>query len=165
MIRYVILFAFTVMIGCNPPQLKYQHDIGYIEPATALGDKSFKPCYEDFILQYYNAVPAKGFKSGKKELRKRVLDQFKMIPGNKDSGYLTFRFVVNCKGEAGRYEIIENDLNYQPTKFDPELKNQLFNITQQLKEWTPILVDAEPHDYYMYLTYRFKNGELLEILP
>ncbi len=165
MIRVLFSFVLIFLIACDQPQLNYQDDIGYIDPATALGDRLFKPCYENFILQYYNTVPAKGYKFGKKELRKLVLNQFKMIPGNKDSGYLTFRFIVNCKGEAGRYEIFENDLDYQPSRFDPELTDQLFKITQLLKEWTPIFIEEEPHDYYMYLTYRFKNGELLEILP
>jgi hypothetical protein len=164
-IRVLLIFSLTFLMACNQPQPDYQRDIGYIDPVTALGDKSFKPCYEDFILQYYNTAPAKGFKSGKKELRKYVFDQFKIIPGNKDSGYLTFRFVVNCKGQAGRYEIFENDLDYHLTRFDPKLKDHLFKITQELKEWAPIFVENEPHDYYMYLTYRFKNGELLEILP
>lgn len=165
MIRVLFSFVLIFLIACDQSQLNYQDDIGYIDPATALGDRLFKPCYENFILQYYNTVPAKGYKFGKKELRKLVLNQFKMIPGNKDSGYLTFRFIVNCKGEAGRYEIFENDLDYQPSRFDPELTDQLFKITQLLKEWTPIFIEEEPHDYYMYLTYRFKNGELLEILP
>jgi hypothetical protein len=73
--------------------------------------------------------------------------------------------VVNCKGSAGRYQIIENDLGLKPKKFSKELVSHLFSITQQFKEWQPANWENESRDYNTYLTYKMRDGKIIEILP
>lgn len=85
--------------------------------------------------------------------------------GYTDSGYLNIRFVVNCKGEAGRYVIHENNLDLEPIAFSKDLVDQLFDITTQLKKWKPNVIREEKRDSYIYISYRIENGKITEILP
>ena len=85
--------------------------------------------------------------------------------GYTDSGYLNFRFIVNCKGEVGVYVIHKNDLDLIPKKFDEDLVGQLFKITSSLKKWQPNFMRGSERDFYMYLSYRIEDGEITEIIP
>jgi hypothetical protein len=157
---YILLLA--ILLSCKRESKKYTHDIGYIDPATALGDNEFKTC-KDEIYEYYNSEPDAGYKYGKRALRDSIAKNYSAI-GN-ESGYLTFRFVVNCQGLAGRYQIIENDLDLKPKKFNEELVSHLFSVTQQFKEWRPVVLENEPRDYNIYITYKIRDGKIIEILP
>jgi hypothetical protein len=116
-----------------------------------------------YIYEYYNSFPHGGFKYGKKAFRDFVMTKFRYE--GTDSGFLTVRFVVNCHGAAGRYQIVENDLNYKPTQLNESLVSKLFLITQEVKEWRTIKFDNQPKDYYFYITYKLKDGKITEILP
>jgi len=159
-LKYVGLII--ILVSCGQESKKYVHDIGHIDPETALGDKDFKTC-KDEIYEYYNSEPDGGYKYGKKALRDTVLRKYSSN-GN-ESGYLTFRFVVNCQGKAGRYITISNNLEMIPKQFDKELVSQLFAITQDLNEWRPVILENESRDYYMYITYKMLDGKIIEILP
>ncbi|MFM7429088.1 MAG: hypothetical protein KA713_06600 [Chryseotalea sp. WA131a] len=160
----VLLFwlALVITVSCKKAENKYLHSVGYIDPATSLGDKDFKTC-SDMIFEYYNSEPDAGYKHGKNILRDSVKTKYN-YKGN-DSGYLTFRFVVNCKGLAGRYQIVENDLDFKPKQLNQDLVQHLFTITQELKDWKQLVWEKEPRDYYMYITYKLQDGKIIEILP
>ena len=128
----------VILLSCKKESKKYSHDIGYIDPATALGDKEFKTC-SDRIYEYYNFEPYAGYKYGKRALRDSIAKKYSAI-GN-ESGYLTFRFVVNCKGSAGRYQIIENDLDLKPKKFGAEQMAQ--KVLQMLNHCDLIYVSFD----------------------
>jgi hypothetical protein len=151
-----------VLCSCEQKNKKYIHDIGYVDPNTSFGDKDFKTCKEE-IYEYYSSEPEGGYIHGKKALRDAVLKKYSVQL--KESGYLTFRFVVNCEGKAGRYMIIQNNLDLEPKVFDEDLTSQLLTITQGLKEWRPVVLENEPRDYNMYITYKLLNGKIIEILP
>ncbi|MEO1485430.1 MAG: hypothetical protein AAFU57_06775, partial [Bacteroidota bacterium] len=85
--------------------------------------------------------------------------------GYTDSGYLNIRFVINCEGVAGRYIIHENNLDLEPTPLNPDMVEQIFELTAQLKQWNPNVIRGNIWDSYMYLSYRIENGEITEILP
>jgi hypothetical protein len=146
----------------NRKEKKYKNNIGFIDPATAVGDEGFTAC-ENYVYEYYNSFPHGGYKYGKKAFKDFVMGKFKYE--GMDSGFLTFRFVVNCRGVAGRYQIVENDLNYKPTKLNESLVSKLFLITQEAKEWRSIKIDDQLKDYYFYITYKLKDGKVIEILP
>lgn len=146
-----------------PTKNAFTADAHYIDPETALLSDGFSACNEDYILQYYNPEYAQ-YSKRKNGLRNFILSNYQ----NKnytDSGYLNIRFVINCNGEAGRYVIHENDLNLQPKAFNKDLKEQLFQLTTQLKEWTPNFIRGNFYDTYMYISYRIENGNITEILP
>ena len=146
-----------------PTENAFTTNAHYIDPAKALLNDGFEVCNEDYIVQYYNPESAT-YSKGKNGLRNFIISNYK----NKnytDSGYLNIRFVINCKGEAGRYVIHENDLNLEPKTFTKDLKNQLFELTTQLKKWNPNFTHEMQRDSYMYISYRIENGNITEILP
>lgn len=145
------------------PQEKYTHDVEYIDPETALLSDGFEVCNENYILQYYNPERAT-YSKGKNGLRTFILSNYKNN-NYTDSGYLNIRFVINCKGEAGRYVIHENDLDLKPKSFDKDLVDQLFQLTTELKTWNPNYLYDDYRDSYMYISYRIEHGEITEIIP
>lgn len=142
---------------------KYPQNVEYIDPDKALYSQGFEICNEDRIAQYYNPERATYVK-GKNGLRKFILSNYEN-KGYSDSGYLNIRFVINCKGETGRYIIHENDLDLEPTQLDSNMVGQLFELTLQLDKWNPVFYREKNWDSYMYISYRIENGEIIEILP
>jgi heme/copper-type cytochrome/quinol oxidase subunit 2 len=135
----------------------------YIDPKAAFLNEDFEVCNEDFIIQYYNPQRAT-YSKGKNGLRQFIMSNY----NNKsytDSGYLNIRFIINCKGKAGRYIIHENDLDLNPVNLNEDLVNQLFKLTTQLEDWNPNYVYDEYRDSYMYISYRIEHGEITEIIP
>jgi len=146
-----------------PKKGVFEHSAHYIDPEKALLNEGFEVCDENFILQYYNPERAT-YSKGKNGLRNFVLSNYKSN-NYTDSGYLNIRFIINCKGEAGRYIIHENNLDLEPQIFNKDLVAQLFKITTQLKNWNPNFFHNEHRDSYMYISYRIENGEITEIIP
>jgi hypothetical protein len=157
----ILLIFISTSCGVQENE-KYENNVGFIDPKDALGDKEFKTC-GNYIYEYYNSFPHGGFKYGKKALRDSVMRKYKTV--STESGYLTFRFVVNCQGVAGHYEIIENDLNHAPARLNKNVISNLFQITQDLREWKQITLDDQPRDYYFYITYKLNDGKIIGILP
>lgn len=82
------------------------------------------------------------------------------------SGYLTVRFVVNCRGETGLFEIMECDKAFNKIEFDREVKDQILAIAKNLSEWIPgKLQDGTMVDSYKFLTFILKEGLILDIVP
>lgn len=153
-----------------PSKNQFTKRVAYINIKEAKNTKDFKICDSSYIVDYYNysrgdsVSKVTSYFNGKNGLRKAVLSKYKNN-NYTDSGYLNFRFIVNCKGEAGAYIIHENDLNLEPKSFNQDLVNQLFNITTDLKKWNPNFMRGKHRDSYMYISYRIENGEITEILP
>ena len=142
---------------------QFPHNVEYIDPEKALYGKGFQACNEDGIAQYYNPERAT-YSKGKNGLRKFIMSNYNN-KGYSDSVYLNIRFVINCKGEAGRYIIHENSLDLEPIELDKDMTDQLFTLTRQLKDWNPVYFREKKWDSYMYISYRIENGEIIEILP
>ena len=141
----------------------FPHNVEYIDPSEALFNDGFEVCDESRIAQYYNPQRAT-YSMGKNGLRKFILNNYENKE-YKDSGYLNIRFIINCKGEAGRYIIHQNNLDLEPTELNEDMVSQLFQLTRQLKKWNPNYIRNQYRDSYMYISYRIENGEITEIIP
>lgn len=162
-VSFYIYFKYLTKYEHVPIKNKISHSADYIDPSKALLNDNFNVCDEDNIYQYYNPERAT-YSKGKYGIRKHIMSNYKN-KNYSDSGYLNFRFVINCKGETGRYVIHENNLNLEPTTFNEDLKNQLFKLTSELKKWNPNFSHQKFRDSYMYISYRIENGKITEILP
>ena len=141
--------------------------VAYINPKETLDQNAdFKLCgHEKFIADYYNSTPDGDYLFGKSALVDTVLthlDSEKML---NQTGMLTFRFVVNCEGEAGRFIAKGYDLNYQPYEFPEETVMHLYEQLRRLKDWRVVVIREEPSDAYFYFTFKLNNGEITDILP
>ncbi len=142
------------------------HRVAYIDPEHALDkNNDFETCYHiSKINDYYNDDRAEhlGGKGGLWEMLENNLDA--TIPKEQD-GYLTYRFVVNCKGEAGRFVTEEADLKYDRIEFSESIRNHLLKILMEVPKWKNLSINGEPRDAYVYVTFKIKDNEIIEILP
>lgn len=154
----------------KPSKNQFTKRVAYIDFKKAKLTEGFEMCDSTTIVDYYNyrrgdkVYNRTEYSKGKNGLRNYVLSKYQN-KNYSDSGYLNFRFVVNCKGEAGAYIIHQNNLDLEPKQFNKSLINQLFEITSSLKEWRPNYMAGGHRDSYMYISYRIENGEITEILP
>ncbi len=142
------------------------HRVAYIDTLLTLDDHTlFDPCHETRrIVDYYNDELSE-FKGGKGRLRAVLKDKLDTQLLDGQSGYLTYRFVVNCKGEAGWFITEEADLSFQKSSFNEKLRMRLFEILYEEKIWTHAIIRGFPRDAYTYITFKIQNGEITEILP
>lgn len=141
--------------------------IGYIDPKETIDQNSgFTLCgNHSRVFDYYNSHPHVTFSEGKRALMHHVISKLDENKIQHESGYLTFRFIVNCKGQAGWFTTEQANLNFEEKKFNQKTIGHLFEITSSLSTWNPIIVDENPHDAYFYLTYKLVDGKLIDILP
>ena len=167
----IILFTF---FACKPeaqpaeeePAKEFLRHVGDIPYDAAQDTLGFEPCHEDAAFIYYNFGKGITYKGEKAAILRKFDEAFR--PGQqKESGYITIRFMINCKGEPGRFRLYQMDENYVAKDFSPELVNQLFTTTRSLNEWE-VPADKygkDVYDYYQYLTFKINNGQIERILP
>jgi hypothetical protein len=141
--------------------------VGYINPANTLDNgAAFKVCDpQERIHDYYNGNPDAGYRPGKRGLEAVFREQLDTTLLTGVSGYLTYRFVINCEGKAGRFITEEADLDFKRMEFPQPLVQHCFDILYQLTDWEAAVLGTEPIDTYVYITLKFRNGTLVDILP
>lgn len=101
----------------------------------------------------------------KKAIANHFFGKYTAPVDTSQNGYVTIRFIVNCKGKSGRFRIQEMGFDYQQTTFTPHIKNQLLFLTEELEDWAPVTDGTTLYDFYQYLTFKIKDGQLIEVLP
>lgn len=142
--------------------------IGYIDPRIVLDqDSGFELCGKhDDVADYYNGQDKMAqYNGGKKAIWELVNKQLNKAELFNESGYLTLRFIVNCEGEAGWFTLEEADLDFQPKRFPSETIQHFYEILYQHPDWKPCIIREEARDAYTYITFKLKDGEIIEILP
>ena len=141
--------------------------IAYIDPSKTIDDNSnFKLCNQEIeITDYYGCEASlKGGKGRWWRILEKELEPEKL---KKESGYLTYRFVLNCKGEVGRFITEEADLDFNKKQFNQETISHLYEIVSKQKNWKTCFSRRinKALDAYLYLTFKLKDGKIIEILP
>lgn len=141
--------------------------IAYIDPKEAIDQHTdFKLCgLHKNVADYYNSSPDGRYAEGKRGMMNIIFSKVDTEKLFKESGYLTFRFIVNCHGEAGWFVTEQADLDFQEKQFNQQTVDHLYEIVYDLKTWSPAVIMGEPQDAYFYITFRLKDGEILDILP
>lgn len=141
--------------------------VAYINPDKVMDEGSgFEICGKySQIFDYYNGNPDGHFIGGKGGLWKAILPKLEKEKITGQSGYLTFRFIINCEGKIGNFITEQADLDFQKTKFSAKTVNHFFGIMRTLTKWQPCHIQKVPRDSYAYLTFKLRDGELVELLP
>lgn len=164
-----IISVLLLTVGCkykNPTQ-PFEHRIRYVEDIQfneEFDSFEFATCKGDgYIKQYFNNSKAIEYKGGKRA----IIDNFKELykPSKSFSGLIRIRFIVNCKGESGRFRILSMNYDYKEINAPSSITNQLLQITKGLDGWSPKTYRNEAIDYYQYLSFKIMNGEIVKILP
>ena len=165
----MLVLAFSACHETAPIESKYPRMIGDIAYDPSIDTTEHKLCNsEKFAVQYYVYNHLEGnypFKEEKHKVNEIFRNKYNPQNAKKESGLIRIRFLVNCKGEAGRYRVISMDENYQEKTFDPSITDQLLSITMNDLEWAPFETEGKKRDYYMYLIFKIREGEIIEILP
>ncbi|MEG1590311.1 hypothetical protein [Chryseobacterium sp.] len=169
--KYILLFILLIplLASCQADKSalsKYPVQVGDIVFDEKLDDKNFKKCNpkESYGYQYYNDSKGFGYKGEKLKIEKE-LEALQLKSLGKENGYITIRFLVNCEGKTGLFRIEEMNEEYLKTNFDEKFLDALFKFTKNLNGWIPKEIQGKKIDYYQYLTFKIKHGEVSEILP
>ena len=170
----IVILFFSVLVLCIGFSCKTTRSqkpdeivniVGEIFPDSISDNKNFNLCgAQDQIVQYY-AFPEKTYKGEKSALIEHFQKGYEPVQNSKESGLIRIRFVVNCKGEAGRFRLLSMDSEYQPKEFSKKITAQLLTLTQKLTGWKAMQARGNFRDYYQYLVFKIENGELIEIMP
>ena len=162
-ITLLILICFA--LGCSEENRKHVGDIPF---DSTIDDGNFKACNESNIRQYYvrySSDTPPTYQGEKRALEQFILKHYDFPITGTENGYVTIRFIVNCKGETGRFRIEKMDFNYQPNSFDNAITDQLLNIVKDLEDWIPRKRRDQNLDFYQYLTFKIEKGQITKILP
>jgi len=163
------LFILTLFIvSCSPKNSKKErkNSVDEIFFDEKLDSKEFKPCLGDQnIIQYYYIGDGLAYKGGKIAIIEEVHKKYDTSTIKKESGLIRIRFIVNCKGETGRFRLMGMDENYKEKEFSEEITTQLMTITKNLKGWKIKTHKEQGRDYYQYLIFKLEEGKIVKILP
>lgn len=151
----------------NKETQSYLRQVGDSTTDPTLDNPDFKTCNGDeYAFQYFNIGEGFRYQGEKTALVSQILKKYNPLSDiNDQSGYIRIRFIVNCKGEAGRFRIISSNFDYQEKVFDKAITNQLLTILKELDGWEIMTKNEKPLDYYLYLIFKLDNGHIMEILP
>lgn len=182
-LKYIFSFALVLFLSEASAQENYfdkRNQVGDIPFNCATDNPDFELLDEHNILPFNNVY---GFYIDGE--RYRVLnyfkDHFKMNPTEGANGYITIRFIVNHKGETNRFRVYEMDNTYQEFHFPTVITEKLLALTKNLDGWQTTL-DTEfkryksvpteqngqikyAYDYYQYILFKMKDGQIETILP
>ncbi|WP_143960279.1 hypothetical protein [Litoribacter populi] len=162
------LFILCIFFSCSAQteqQQEYLRWIGDIAHDPKVDEVDFEICGSDsMVYQYFSLTHEDHIKEEKPYIEDYFLKNYNSV--NLDqSGWIRIRFIVNCKGEAGRFRMTESDENYKERPFDQKISDQLLSLTKSLDAWNGFETAEQPIDYYQYLVFKIHQGRIEEILP
>jgi hypothetical protein len=167
--RLIIIPALlSALYSCGQEQKtheEYPLQVGDIYFNPKIDNPDFKVCDDDRVFQYYNLGKGLQYKGEKSAITKYFKVGLNSKGLKEDTGYITIRFIVNCKGEIGRFRVQEMDNDFNEKEFSVDFKKQLLNLTKQMSGWMVGEYEGKAYDYYQYLTFKIDSGNLVEIMP
>lgn len=142
---------------------KHQYDVGYLSSENSDFASNFKRCNDYSPIGYYSHVDFNVFDKNKAQFKRFIQSNFNSNLYT-DSGMLNLRFIINCNGEVGDMEVNQLNKDYQITKFNNNLVEEIIQLTVEKENWV-ISDNKSDNDKYMYLIFRLEDGKITEILP
>ena len=140
--------------------------VGDIQPDPLLDDPNFKLCGDENQLIQYYALNEKPYKGEQWAINKAFKQGYNLAKKEGENGLIRIRFVVNCKGETGRFRLLAMNPDYSERAFDQAITDRLLEITKSLDGWKVLENQKKgPLEYYQYLIFKMKDGQIMEILP
>lgn len=173
--KQIICLLFLVFSACkteipvagqNEKPKEYLRWVDDIAANDSLESPEFQLCNdENLAMQYFNDSKGLLYDGGMIAVYDTFKNTYVKPVGVNDSGLVRIRFIVNCKGETGRFRILQSDEYYQETVLDEKITEQLLKTTQNIKGWQIKEYQNISRDYYQYLIFKIQGGELVKILP
>lgn len=167
-IVYFICILFTyISNGQNttPKKFNSKEKVGAIAFDGNRDNPEFYLCDEKNIMEYYQVNPKYG--EGLKSIRLyfepflNELNQFIHV----QSGLITIRFIINCKGDTDRFRVVGVDENYKSITLTTELKQYVIDTVKKMDKWQPGFYSNQYFDAYYTLSLKIRNGQIVDMLP
>jgi hypothetical protein len=127
----------------------------------------FQPCTNCFSQTW--SIRSISNPSKRYDLMQLITKYYQPVQQISQSGLVRVRFVVNCEGEQGPFELSGFGEDYCPKLFDRRITDQLRDICQNRVSTDPTLRQSQPpdppHDVSIVVTFRLKDGRITDILP
>jgi hypothetical protein len=161
----IVILGFNCS-DTNTSTQQYPRWVGDSSFNPKIDASEFKPCHGDEnIYQYFNLSEGPQYLNKKPALENIYTSSFQPVKDTTQNGMIRIRFVVNCQGKAGRFRLLQSNFDYEEVEFDESIQSQLLNITKSISDWQILYKNDKPIDYYMYLIFKIKDGQITEILP
>ena len=165
---YFIFVILTLLASCSierKTSQDYLRWVGDIEHDASVDRADFELCHGDkHVRQYFNMQQGLQIEGEKEKIEQYFLAHYKPVDLDQ-SGWIRIRFIVNCQGETGRFRMLESDDEYQERPFDRRISEQIMALTKSLEGWKVLKMDGDPVDYYQYLIFKIRGGEIEKIMP
>ncbi|MCX6214015.1 hypothetical protein [Spirosoma sp.] len=139
-----------------------------LSPNETCQPAAFQTCSTCF-QPLWNTTPL-SYTSRQYELNKLLSNYYQPVSQKEQSGLLTIKFVVNCAGQAGLFDVKGFGDDYCPKAFASQLTDQLLSICRNYIAARSFLhpgkeSDDLTRDTAVSLTLRLKDGHITDILP
>jgi hypothetical protein len=160
-IKFITAIIFLLLTCQTFAQNFVLPDAEYMDTTSTQNEK----CKNN--IQYFYSVGGK-YPESSSSLLKEV--QTFLQQKNKsyfNSGYITFRFIIDCTGKRGsKTQVLQTDEKYVSTHFDKDLVNELFAFLETMDKWKiAASKDGETFSYKAFVTFKIKNGKVVNIIP
>jgi len=83
------------------------------------------------------------------------------------TGYVTFKFFIDCEGTMSRIKVMQTDDNYKAIHFEKSFVNDLYGYLQTMDKWKRNLdvENLKNVNYIAFISFKIKNGEVINIIP
>ena len=165
-ITLLILSYSTIALSQNtiPKEINTIEKVGAIFYDSALDNPNYYLCDEINIMEYYQVNPK--FKEGHNSVRRYFEEIIKRLKFSAEiTGLLTIRFVINCRGEIGRIRSFAIDSKYKTIVLNQTQVNLISDHIKQMPNWKQEEHDGKKYDSYKMISFKIKNGIIIEILP
>ncbi|WP_026933295.1 hypothetical protein [Christiangramia echinicola] len=156
---FLLISAVLAVVITGWVYYQMSHSIGELSSNTEI-DGDFKVCDEDKIPNYYSMDT--DYEGGKKAIKNELLSNLQNLKFE-DSGLITFRFIVNCEGEIGRFRIQSTDLKLEKIEIDSEKLKTLEYALVSLKKWNPAKNEFNSYDSYYVLNFKIRDNRVVDI--
>ncbi len=159
MLRLLCSLSLLLLLACTGASEEQNEEIKLpFYRSNLLNLELLRDCNKE-IFRYYE-IGSK-YPESSASLIKKLYSKGKVQISDNVSGYITFHFIVNCKGWMGEFIIYQLDQNFNRKKFDSSLIGSLQNFIEGLNNFKI----NKDKNYYYYFTFKIVNGHVIEILP
>ena len=99
-----------------------------------------------------------------RRLTKYYSNEFKPVPDEAFSGYVSIALIVNCQGEEDRIRSFSTTTEFKISMMASSVEDQLVRLTKNQDDWKILYVDDEAIDYYQNMIFSIDNGTIKDIV-
>ncbi|WP_350293541.1 hypothetical protein [uncultured Croceitalea sp.] len=139
--------------------------VGDITANIKVDTLNFKECYGGQNISQYYAFNDKPYKNGKSHLKEYFVENLNQENFKSFNGLIRIRFIVNCKGETGRYRIHAMNWKYEKQELKIKQKSSIITCLNSYGDFKLLSNNEFPQNYYFYIILKIEEGLIQELLP